>query len=85
MQRVLAVNAPRRSSHVVAIALMLVGLAVVLLAIFADTVGYGTGEGFGYYQMIVLIGGIIVALVGVAMLVHGRMNRQPTNEFEPEP
>jgi putative Mn2+ efflux pump MntP len=79
------VNAPRLSPNAISIALMLVGLAVVLLAIFADAVGYGTGRGFGYYQMIFLIGGIVIALIGVAMLVHGRMNRQPTSGFEPEP
>ena len=59
--------------------------AIALMAIFADSLGYGTGRGFGYYQMIILIGGIITGLVGVAMLVHAWTSREPTNDFEPEP
>jgi len=81
----LIVTAPRLASRTIAILLMLAGLVVAILAIFADTLGYGTGRGFGYYQMIILIGGIVIALVGVAMLVNARVNREPTNEFEPEP
>jgi hypothetical protein len=79
------VPSPRPASRAIAILLMLAGLAIAILAIFADTVGYGTGRGFGYYQMIILIGGIVIALVGVAMLVHARVNQGPTNDFEPEP
>lgn len=76
---------PRPASRTLAILLLLAGFAIAMLAAFADTLGYGTGRGFGYYQMIILIGGIIIALVGVAMLVHGWANREPTNDFEPEP
>lgn len=76
---------PPPASRAIAILLMLAGLVIALLAIFADSVGYGTGRGFGYYQMIILIGGIVIALVGVAMLVHARANQGPTNDFEPEP
>jgi hypothetical protein len=81
----LTVTSPRLSSRTVAIVLMLAGAAIAMLAIFADTIGYGTGEGFGYYQMIIMIGGIVLALVGVAMLVHQRSNRETTGDFEPEP
>lgn len=81
----LTVTAPRPSTRSVAIVLLLAGLAVAILAILADRIGYGTGEGFGYYQMIILIGGIVIGLVGVAMLVHARMNQEPPNDFEPEP
>ncbi len=76
---------PGPRSRSLAILLMLIGFAVAMLAAFADVVGYGTGRGFGYYQMIILIGGIAIALVGVAMLVHAWSNREPTDDFEPEP
>lgn len=76
---------PRPASRSLAILLMLVGFAIAMLAAFADVVGYGTGRGFGYYQMIILIGGIVISLVGVAMLVHAWANREPTDDFEPEP
>lgn len=75
----------RPASRSFAILLVLIGFAIAMLAVFADTLGYGTGRGFGYYQMIILIGGIVTALVGVAMLVHAWANREPPDEFEPEP
>lgn len=78
-------SSPRPASRPIAFLLVLIGLAIALLAIFADSLGYGTGRGFGYYQMIILIGGIATALIGVAMLVHAWANREPTNDFEPEP
>jgi hypothetical protein len=73
------------SSRLVATLLLMAGFAIAMLAVFADTVGYGTGRGFGYYQMIILIGGIVIALVGVAMLVHQRTSRSTPPDFEPEP
>lgn len=78
-------SSPRPASRVVAILLMIAGFAIAMLAAFADIVGYGTGLGFGYYQMIILIGGIVTALIGVAMLVHAKSNRDDTGDFEPEP
>ncbi len=78
-------SSPRPASRIVATLLLLAGFAIAMLAAFADVVGYGTGRGFGYYQMIILIGGIVTALVGVAMLVHGRTERANTDDFEPEP
>ena len=71
--------------RLVALALVAAGAVILLLGILADTIGIGTGKGFGYYQMIILIGGIITGLVGVAMLVHAWTSREPTNDFEPEP
>lgn len=78
-------SGPRPASRSLAILLLLIGLAIAALAVFADSLGYGTGRGFGYYQMIILIGGIITGLAGIAMLIHGWANRPPTNDFEPEP
>lgn len=78
-------SGPRPASRSLAILLLLIGFAIAMLAVFADTLGYGTGRGFGYYQMIILIGGIVTALVGVAMLVNMWIGRGPTDDFEPEP
>jgi hypothetical protein len=78
-------SGPRPASRSLAILLLLIGFAIAAFAVFADSLGYGTGRGFGYYQMIILIGGIITGLVGVAMLVSGWTSREPTNDFEPEP
>jgi hypothetical protein len=78
-------SGPRPASRSLAILLLLIGFAIAMLAVFADTFGYGTGRGFGYYQMIILIGGIVTALVGVAMLVNMWIGRGPTDDFEPEP
>lgn len=79
------VSSPRPVSRIVAILLLIAGFAIALLAAFADTAGYGTGRGFGYYQMIILIGGIVTALLGVALLIHGRSGRDDSGDFEPEP
>jgi tetrahydromethanopterin S-methyltransferase subunit C len=79
------VLSPRPASRVLSILLILAGIAIALLAAFADVAGYGTGLGFGYYQMIILIGGIVTALIGVALLVHGRSGRNDSGDFEPEP
>lgn len=50
---------------------------MTLLAIFADTLDIGTGKGFGYYQMIVLIAGIVLLLGGSAMLLQRRTGNRP--------
>lgn len=78
-------SSARPASRALAILLMIAGFAIAMLAVFADIAGYGTGLGFGYYQMIILIGGIVTALVGVALLVHGRTSRNTPPDFEPEP
>jgi hypothetical protein len=84
-QKVSRVSSARPASRVLAILLLIAGFAIAMLAVFADIVGYGTGRGFGYYQMIILIGGIVTALIGVAMLVHQRTSRSTPPDFEPEP
>lgn len=78
-------SAQRPASRSIALLLLLLGTVIALLAIFADSLGYGTGRGFGYYQMIILIGGLIAGLAGLALLIQGWVSRDPDDTFEPEP
>ena len=66
-------------------AAVIAGLIITLLAIFADVLNYGTGDGFGYYQMIVLIGGIVAMLIGMSMIVMSPDRRARDSDYEPEP
>jgi hypothetical protein len=68
-----------------AIGLMLAGLMITLLAILADDLEIGTGRGFGYYQMIVLIAGLVLLLGGGAILFQHRSSDRSGDDFEPEP
>lgn len=78
-------SAQRPASRSLALLLLLLGTVIALLAIFADSLGYGTGRGFGYYQMIILIGGLITGLAGLALLIQGWASHGPDDTFEPEP
>ncbi len=78
---------PRSSPPVkpiVAVGMVIAGLVIAFLGIFADDLGIGTGRGFGYYQMIVLISGIVLLLGGLALLLQRRTSVDD-DEFEPEP
>lgn len=68
-----------------AIALIVAGAIITLLAVFADDVEIGTGRGFGYYQMIVLIAGLVLLLGGGAILFQHRFSDHSGDDFEPEP
>lgn len=59
--------------------LMVIGFAVALLGALADILGIGTGEGFGYYQLIVVISGIIIFLIGLAIQVNQRSSGDPSS------
>jgi hypothetical protein len=60
------------TKRILALGLIIAGAIVTLLAIFADRLEIGTGEGFGYYQMIVLIVGLVLLLGGGAMMLQHR-------------
>lgn len=70
-----------QSQRVLSVALMLTGLLIAAVAILADTINIGTGKGFGYYQMIVLIAGIVIFLIGILVVVADRAHRSPEDEF----
>lgn len=63
------------------VALMLTGLAIAAIAILADTINIGTGKGFGYYQMIVLISGIVIFLIGIAVIIGNRSQQSGEDDF----
>lgn len=65
--------------------MLLLGIFVVVLALTADILNIGTGQGFGYYQLIVLIIGIVLTLMGAALLLRRWLNSQSDDHFEPEP
>lgn len=60
---------------------MVTGLVIAAIALLADTINIGTGKGFGYYQMIVLIAGIVIFLIGILVIVTERPHSRPEDEF----
>lgn len=77
-------NSPQ-SQRVLSVALMLTGLVIAAIALLADRIRIGTGEGFGYYQMIVLIAGIVIFLIGLAVVVGDKSKSNQNNEFHTDP
>ncbi len=49
-------------------ATLVVGVVLVLLAALGDTLGIGGQSGFGWKQAVTLGAGVVIALVGAAML-----------------
>lgn len=76
---------PPQSQRVLSVALMLTGLVIAVVAILADTINIGTGRGFGYYQMIVLIAGIVIFLIGILVIVGNRSANEPSNFTDDTP
>lgn len=75
---------PPQSQRVLSAALMLTGLVIAAIAILADTINIGTGKGFGYYQMIVLIAGIVIFLIGIAVIIGDRSHGSSQHQFTPD-
>lgn len=74
-------SGPPQSQRVLSVALMVTGLVIAAIALLADTINIGTGKGFGYYQMIVLIAGIVIFLIGILVIVTERPHSRPEDEF----
>ena len=64
--------------------LIAIGIALATLAIFADGLSIGGGEGFGYQQLIGLIGGIVLILFGLAIAFQKYLNASNRDSFEVE-
>ena len=72
-----------KPAKVTGIVLMLVGVGLAALALLADPLDFGGGEGFGYQQLIVLIVGIALILAGVRIVAQsaiGRLTERPDGE-----
>jgi len=75
-----------RNMLLLSLGLMVAGFAIALLGALADTLDIGTGQGFGYYQLIVVIAGIVTFLIGLVLELGQRTNARGDNDrFEPEP
>ena len=64
--------------------LIAIGIALSLLAIFADALQFGGGKGFGYLQLIGLIGGVVLVLWGLAIAFQKYLNTANRDPFETE-
>lgn len=53
------------------IVLLIVGIAILVLSLFANSIGIGNPARFGYIQIIGAIVGAIVAVVGLVMTLRG--------------
>lgn len=73
----------RPVSLIVALGLFLAGCVVTVIALLADKLKIGTGQGFGYYQMIVLIIGIVTMLLGLALLTSRPKSPRGRDESHP--
>jgi hypothetical protein len=52
---------------------MFIGLAVVLVSIFADSIGLsGGGHGFGWKQLLATIVGLVIMVSGVGLMLRDR-------------
>jgi hypothetical protein len=69
-------GAPR--SRIFALVLIVAGAALTIVAVLADEIGLsGGGAGFGWKQLIAAIAGLVIALCGVAWLLHAPTSVKP--------
>ncbi len=46
----------------------IVGIVILVMSIFADSIGFGVSHGFGYKQIAGTIAGVIVTIVGLILM-----------------
>jgi hypothetical protein len=72
----------RPAAKVTGLALLVLGAGLAALALLADRLDIGGGEGFGYQQLIVLIVGIVLVLGGLRIVFQPLFNRMgSSNDF----
>ncbi|MCZ2096233.1 MAG: hypothetical protein AAGU78_11670 [Chloroflexota bacterium] len=60
------------SERQLAYALILVGVVVALVSLLADPLGIGADDGFGTYQIVGLVAGLVVAALGLYLAYFRR-------------
>jgi hypothetical protein len=66
-----------------ALALVVLGAALIIVALFADPLGVsGGGEGFGFKQLIAVIAGLVLVFGGVGWLLRPMMSADQDEPFE---
>jgi predicted MFS family arabinose efflux permease len=58
------------SARQTGLVLVIVGVAAALLAVLANPLGIGHSGWFGWHQLLLLVVGIVVALVGAVVAVR---------------
>ena len=90
MQRFSAASAssrpsrPNRSGRATALVLIGLGLVLILISLFADTLDLGGGAGFGYQQLIGVIVGLALILGAVALVTRTTPAPSTEDPFEEE-
>ena len=52
----------------IGIILLVVGVVLLLVSVFADQIGIGSTAGFGYKQIAGSVAGIVIAIAGYVMM-----------------
>jgi len=71
------------ANRVAALALVILGIALVIVSLFADSLGVsGGGEGFGFKQLIAVIVGLMLLFGGIGWLLRPMMNYEQDEPLE---
>ena len=60
------------SERQLAYALIIIGILIALGSLLADSIGIGSAEGIGTYQIIVAVVGAVLALIGLYLAYFRR-------------
>ena len=77
-------SASNHSPRLASVLLMLIGVVIAAFALLADTFNIGGGHGFGYYQMIALIAGVVIFLLGIALILGSSVRSDASDNFRPD-
>ncbi len=69
-------------TRIVALVVLSGGALLMIAAVFADPLGFGGGQGFGWKQLIAAIVGLVILLAGVAWLLSPLLSSDPDDPPE---